>query len=79
MIEDIRQDVESGSQPPGLEDAKGMMMLVDRGNAKVMGIVFFDDEDGMKRGDEVLNKMSPTGGAQRTAVEFYEVPLQRMD
>ena len=29
-IDQIRGDVESGNRPPGLEDAKGMMMLVDR-------------------------------------------------
>ena len=29
-IDQVRSDVESGNRPPGLEDAKGMMMLVDR-------------------------------------------------
>jgi hypothetical protein len=78
MIDDIRRDVEGGGPPPGLEDAEGMMMLVDRNNRKGMGIVFFDSEDAMKRGDEVLNNMSPSGASRRTSVEFYEVPVQRM-
>ncbi len=29
MVDQVRGDVESGNRPPGLEDAKGMMMLVD--------------------------------------------------
>jgi hypothetical protein len=80
MIEGIRKDVENDNRPPGLEDAKGVMILVDRKSGKSMGITFFDDEEGMKRGDEALNKMSPdTPTMQRSSVEFYEVPIQRMD
>jgi hypothetical protein len=80
MIEGIRKDVEGGNRPPGLEHAKGVMILVDRKSGKTMGITFFDDEEGMKRGDEALNKMSPDEGTmQRSSVEFYEVPIQRMD
>jgi hypothetical protein len=30
----------------------------------------------MRRGDEALNAMNPGSGGQRTAVEFYEVPVQ---
>ena len=33
-VDQIRSDVESGNRPPGLEDAKGMMMLIDRSTGK---------------------------------------------
>jgi hypothetical protein len=78
MVDQVRSDVEGGSRPPGLEDAKGMMMLVDRSTGKSMGITLFDSEDAMKRGDEALNAMSPSAGS-RTGVEFYEVAVQAMD
>jgi hypothetical protein len=78
MIDQVRSDVESGNRPPGLEDAKGMMMLVDRSTGKSMGITLFDSEDAMKQGDEALNAMSPSSGS-RTGVEFYEVAVQVMD
>jgi hypothetical protein len=78
-IDQVRGDVENDDRPPGLEDAKGMMMLVDRSSGKSMGIVLFDNEDAMKRGDEALNAMSPGGGGSRTGVEFYEVAVSRMD
>lgn len=74
----IRADVESGNRPPGLEDAKGMMMLVDRSTGKSLGIMLFDSEEAMKKGDEVLNGMSPSGGGTRSGVEFYEVAVQMM-
>lgn len=77
MIEEVNRDVQ-GDPPPGLEGAKGMLMLVDRANKKSMGIVLFDNEEEMRRGDEALNAMSPSGSGKRLGVEFYEVPVSMM-
>jgi hypothetical protein len=79
MINAMRRDMESGDTPPGLEDAKGVTVLIDRDKGKMLGVVFFDSEEALKRGDEALNKMSPPdeGGSRRSAVDFYEVPIQQ--
>lgn len=77
-ISRVRSDVEGGSPPPGLENAKGMMMLINRESGKGMGVTLFETEDDLKRGDEALNQMSPGGGGRRTSVEVYEVAVQRM-
>jgi exopolysaccharide biosynthesis protein len=74
-INQVKGDVENDNRPPGLEDAKGMMMLVDRSTGKSMGIVMFETEEALKRGDEALNAMSPGGGGSRSSVEFYEMPV----
>jgi hypothetical protein len=74
-INQVKQDVENDNRPPGLEDAKGMMMLVNRESGKSMGIVMFETEEALKRGDEALNAMSPAGGGSRSGVEFYEMPV----
>ena len=74
-IEQVKGDVEQDRRPPGLEDAKGMMMLVDRKTGKSMGIVMFETEEALKRGDEALNAMSPSDGSSRSSVEFYEMPV----
>jgi len=71
----VRGQVESGEAPPGLENAK-MMMLVNRETGKGLGITLFESEEAMRKGDEVLNAMNPGGGGRRTSVEFYEVPIQ---
>jgi hypothetical protein len=71
----VRSEVESGEPPPGLENAK-MMMLINRETGKGIGVTLYETEDDMRRGDEALNAMSPDGGGQRTSVEFYEVPLE---
>jgi len=76
-ISRVRGDVESGTPPPGLEGAK-MLMLVDRGSGKGIGITLFESEEAMRRGDEALNAMNPGTGGQRTSVEFYEVPVHTL-
>jgi hypothetical protein len=73
-IELVRNEVNSET-PDGLEGAT-MMMLVDRGSGKGLGITLFDSEEAMRRGDAALNAMSPGGSERRTSVEFYEVPVQ---
>jgi hypothetical protein len=74
-IDQVKGDVENDNRPPGLEDAKGMLMLVNREKGKSVGIVMFETEEALKRGDEALNAMSPGGGGSRTSVEYYEMPV----
>jgi hypothetical protein len=71
----VRQEVESGETPAGLEGAK-MLMLVNRQTGKGLGITLFDSEEAMRRGHEALDAMSPGGTERRTSVEFFEVPVQ---
>ena len=74
-IELVRSEVESGETPAGLEGAK-MMMLVNRKTGQGLGVTIFESEEAMRRGDEALNAMSPGASERRTAVDFYEVPVQ---
>jgi hypothetical protein len=78
-IEFVRGQQEADRPPPGLEMAKGMMMLIDRQNGKGLGITLFESEEDRRRGDEALNAMNPPGSSgRRVSVDFYEVPVQRM-
>lgn len=78
-ISRVRSMMEEGDTPPGLEDAKRSMMLVDRKTGNGLGLTFFDDEDAMRRGDEALNQMTPPADmtGRRTSVELYEVAVDR--
>ena len=76
-IERVRGDV-SGAAPAGLEGAK-MLMLVNRETGKGIGITLFESEDAMRRGDEALNAMNPGMSGSRTGVEYYEVPVHKLD
>ena len=71
----VRAQVESGETPPGLEDAK-KLMLENRETGKGVGITLFESYEAMRRGDEALNAMIPGGTERRTSVEFYEVPVE---
>lgn len=75
-IDQIRQMIEEGDQPEGM-DATEMMILHDPGAEKSLAIVFFDDEDAYARGDAILSAM-PTGDTpgQRTSVSKYDVALR---
>jgi hypothetical protein len=70
----VREEV-AGGTPPGLEGAK-MLMLINRESGKGIGVTLFESEEAMRRGDEALNAMNPGSGERRTAVEFFEVPVQ---
>ena len=74
QIEEIRSEVQSGDRPPGLEDAKGVLILSGEGGKRI-AITLFDDEEGMRRGDAALNEMTPVGTGKRSSVEFYEVAV----
>jgi hypothetical protein len=78
-ISRVRAMMEEGEVPPGLEDARRSMMLVDRKTGASLGLMFFDSEDAMRRGDQVLNEMAPPADmtGSRTSVEMYEVAIDR--
>lgn len=74
-VERVRNMVQ-GDRPAGLEQAKRLLMLVDRQNGRGLGLTFFETEEDMRTGDQALNQMTPGDEAgKRTAVEMYEVGL----
>jgi hypothetical protein len=75
-IEALRQQIESGEQPEGLNSSE-MLVLHDPESEKSMAIVFFDSEEDYARGDEVLNAMpAPETPGQRTSVSRYDVAIR---
>jgi hypothetical protein len=71
----IQTRVESGEPPPGLEGARGMMMLVNRESGDRLGLTFFHSTDDMRRGDEALDAVNP-GPTGRTGVKLYEIAIE---
>ena len=66
-----------GSEPPEGLPAKEIIVLHDPDAEKSVVIVFFDNEDDYRRGDEILSAM-PTGDTpgQRTGVAKYNVAIR---
>jgi hypothetical protein len=66
-----------GSEPPEGLPAKEIIVLHDADAEKSLVIVFFENEEDYRRGDEVLSAM-PAGDTpgQRTAVAKYDVAIR---
>jgi hypothetical protein len=72
-IEELTREMSEGDPPEGLSPTE-MSMLHEPDSEQSLVILFFDDEDEYRRGDETLNAM-PTGDTpgRRTSVTKYEV------
>jgi hypothetical protein len=72
-VEEMRREME-GSQPPEGLAATEVVVLHDADADKAVAVVFFDNEDDYRRGDEILNAMpaAETPG-RRTSVSKYDV------
>ena len=70
---ELSREVEGGEQPEGMQ-ATEMLLLHDPNADQALAIVFFDNEDDYRKGDEVLGAM-PTGDTpgHRTGVTKYQV------
>ncbi len=76
-MNEMRQEMEGGEPPEGLE-AKELLVLHDPDAQKSLVVVFFEDEDAYRRGDEILGSMDrgDTPG-ERTSVSRYDVAMRQ--
>jgi hypothetical protein len=72
----MRQEMESGS--PGGLNAKELLVLHDADAEKSLVLLFFDNEEDYRQGDEILSGMNPddTPGT-RTSVTRYDVAMRQ--
>jgi hypothetical protein len=75
-MEEMDREMQGGEQPEGL-NAKEVIVLHDPEADKSVAIVFFDNEEDYKQGDEILSAM-PTGDTpgRRTSVTKYNVAVR---
>ena len=76
---EMQRQIGEGERPEGLP-ASEIIVLHDPEAEKALAIVFFDNEDDYRQGDETLSAM-PAGDTpgQRTSVTKYEVSVRRSD
>jgi hypothetical protein len=74
---ELKSQIEEGERPEGLP-ATEIMILHDAEAESALAVLFFENEDDYRRGDEVMNAM-PTGDTpgRRTSVTKYEVAVRR--
>jgi hypothetical protein len=73
---EMQREMEGGDRPDDVP-AKEIVVLHDPEAEKSLVILFFDNEDDYRRGDEALNAM-PAGDTpgQRTSVTKYDVAIR---
>jgi len=73
---EMQREMEGGERPDNVP-AKEIVVLHDPEAEKSLVILFFDNDDDYRRGDEALNAM-PAGDTpgQRTSVAKYEVAMR---
>lgn len=73
--EQMKADAPSG--PPEGVPAVGFTLLIDPDQGRGLAIALFETEEDLRKGDEVLNAMSPPDAqmGRRTSVETYEVAV----
>jgi hypothetical protein len=78
-LDALVSDINSAEGPPGDIPAKRITVLADRVAGKVVVAVRFGSEEDLQKGSAALEAMSPPegGNIHRTAVDVYEVVLER--
>ena len=73
---EMQREMEGSEQPDNIP-AKEIVVLHDPDAAKSLVVLFFDNEDDYKQGDEALNAM-PAGDTpgKRTSVTKYDVAFR---
>jgi hypothetical protein len=74
-IEELKREMEAGDPPAEIPTTE-MIMLHDPEADRSLVVLFFENEDDYRRGDEALNAM-PTDDTpgRRTSVAKYDVAL----
>jgi hypothetical protein len=75
-MEEMSREISQGQPPEGMPPAE-VIVLHDPETEKAMAVVFFENEDDYRKGDEILNAMpaAETPG-QRTSVSKYDVAVR---
>jgi hypothetical protein len=78
-MDQMRSEMQEGERPEGVP-ATELVVLHDPEAEKSVVILFFENEDDYRRGDEALNAM-PAGDTpgQRTSVTRYDVAHRMSD
>ena len=73
---EMQKEMEGGERPENVP-AKEIVVLHDPENDKSVVILFFENEDDYRQGDEALNAMPTTDTpGQRTSVTKYQVAFR---
>jgi hypothetical protein len=75
-IAQMKSEIDAGERPEGLP-ATEMILLHDAENEKALAVIFFDNEEDYRRGDETLSAMpADEVPGRRASVSKYDVAVR---
>jgi hypothetical protein len=79
VAESMRREIDAGP-PEGFPGAE-FLFLTGRDSGKTVVIVLFESEDDLRKGDQMMNEMSPPADAtdamgRRVGVEMFDVAVR---
>jgi hypothetical protein len=75
-IATTRRYLEGGQLPEGIP-ATGFFMLVDREAGKLVEVLLFESDAGLRKGDDTMDSYAPgEGSMHRVSVERFGVPVR---
>ena len=77
-IQEIKARIDEADGPPPGVDSSSMKLLVDESQGTALFIGFFDDEEKLRQGSEVLDAMDASEvPGTRASVDLCEVAIER--
>jgi hypothetical protein len=75
-IAQMKSEIDSGERPEGLP-ATEMILLHDAENEKALAVIFFENDEDYRQGDEVLSAMpADEVPGRRASVTKYDVAVR---
>ncbi len=78
-MDQMKSEIEGGERPEGMP-ATELIVLHEPEEETSLVVVFFDNEDDYRQGDQVLSSMpGPDTPGRRTSVKKYDVAIRMKD
>ena len=75
-MDEMKREMEGGDPPEGMPQAE-VVVLHDADAEKSLVVIFFDNDEDYRKGDEILSAMpAPETPGQRTSVTKYDVAMR---
>ena len=77
-MDEMASEIEESEGPPPGVPAKRMEMMHDKDQSTAVAVVYFETEEDMRKGGEVLDQMDPSETpGNRVSVDLCEVKMER--
>jgi hypothetical protein len=78
-LDDLARTIRGGfEQGEELADARGIVLMVDRGSGRMVAVTLFPTTEAIAAAEPALERIGPDHPEQRLSVEVFEVPFHEI-